>query len=65
MSTSEIELAIHADSRHADQLRSNYSNKEAVEVKRIDFLGSRRRFQMLKRVSGDHNKNVYELLTRS
>lgn len=65
MSTSEIELAIHTDSRHAEQLRSNYSNKEAVEVKRIDFLGSRRRFQMLKRVSGDHNKNVYELLTRS
>ncbi|XP_052622134.1 uncharacterized protein LOC111893178 isoform X2 [Lactuca sativa] len=65
MSTSEIELAIHADSRHADQLRSNYSNKEVVEVKHIDFLGSRRRFQMLKHITGDHNKNIYELLTRA
>lgn len=65
MSTSEIELAIHTDSRHADRLRSMYSTKEVVEVKRIDFLGSRKSFQMLKRVPGDHNKNVYELLTRS
>ncbi|KAI3514032.1 hypothetical protein L1887_12348 [Cichorium endivia] len=65
MSTSEIELAIHTDSRHADRLRSIYSTKEVVEVKRIDFLGSRKSFQMLKRVPGDHNKNVYELLTRS
>ncbi|PWA66721.1 BRCT domain-containing protein [Artemisia annua] len=70
MSTSEIELAIHTDSRHADRLRSMYSSKEAaecgfVEVKRIDFLGSRRIFKMLKQVPSNNLKNVYELLTRA
>ncbi|KAL4571160.1 hypothetical protein LXL04_017911 [Taraxacum kok-saghyz] len=65
MTTSEIELAIHTDSRHADRLRSMYSTKEVVKVKRIDFLGSCKSFQMLKRVQGEHNKNVYELLTRA
>ncbi|KAJ0569245.1 putative BRCT domain-containing protein [Helianthus annuus] len=70
MSTSEIELAIHTDSRHADKLRSKYSSKEAAEcgflkVKRIDFLGSRRIFKMLKHVPGNYGNNVYELLTRA
>ncbi|GKC36307.1 BRCT domain-containing protein [Tanacetum coccineum] len=70
MSTSEIELAIHTDSRHADRLRSIYSSKEAaergfVEVKRIDFLGSQRIFKMLKQVPGNNLKNMYELLTRA
>ncbi|KAI3682094.1 hypothetical protein L2E82_50126 [Cichorium intybus] len=65
MSTSEIELAIHTDSRHADRLRSMYSTKEALEVKRIEFLGSRKSFQMLKHVPGKHFKNVCELLTRA
>ncbi|KAI7737475.1 hypothetical protein M8C21_018575 [Ambrosia artemisiifolia] len=70
MSTSEIELAIHTDSRHADKLRSMYSSKEAAEsgflkVKRIDFLGSRRIFKMLKHVPGNCGNNVYELLTRT
>lgn len=70
MSTSEIELAIHSDSRHADRLRSMYSSKEAaecgfVEVKRVDFLGSRRIFKMLKQVPSNNLKNVYELLTRA
>ncbi|KAK1420854.1 hypothetical protein QVD17_22765 [Tagetes erecta] len=70
MSASEIELAIHTDSRHADKLRSLYSSKEAAEcgflkVKRIDFLGSRRIFKMLKHVPENSGNNVYELLTRS
>lgn len=70
MSKMEIELAIHTDSRHADRLRSVYASKEAaergyVEVKRVEFLGSRKSFEMLKRVSGDNNSNVYELLTRA
>ncbi|KAJ4844829.1 hypothetical protein Tsubulata_020570 [Turnera subulata] len=70
MSDTEIEAAIHTDSRHADRLRSVFSSKETAEVghvifKRIDFLGSRRSFEMLKRVSGDNNSNVYELLTRA
>ncbi|XWS17570.1 hypothetical protein CRYUN_Cryun33cG0078600 [Craigia yunnanensis] len=67
MSAHEIESAIHTDSRHADRLRAVYSSKETVECgymifKRIDFLGSRKSFEMLKRVSGDNNSNVYELL---
>lgn len=70
MTRSEIALAIHTDSRHADRLRSIYSSKVTteyglVEVKRINFLGSRRIFGMLKRVSGNNIDNVYELLTRA
>lgn len=66
----EIGAAIHTDSRHADRLRSVYSSKETAEhgyvfFKRIDFLGSRNSFEMLKRVSGDNNSNVYELLIRA
>ncbi|GAU26677.1 hypothetical protein TSUD_314530 [Trifolium subterraneum] len=70
MPSHEIEVAIHTDSRHADRLRSVYSSKETAEhgyvmFKRIDFLGSRTSFEMLKRVSGDNNSNVYELLLRA
>ncbi|KAL8063539.1 hypothetical protein ABFS82_01G031800 [Erythranthe guttata] len=65
MSAEEIEIAIHTDSRHADRVRSAYSSKEKVEFKRIDFIGSRRSFEMLKRVSGDNNSNLYELLIRA
>ncbi|XP_021277590.1 uncharacterized protein LOC110411661 isoform X2 [Herrania umbratica] len=70
MSAHEVEAAIHTDSRHADRLRAVYSSKETVECgyvnfKRIDFLGSRTSFEMLKRVSGDNNSNVYELLIRA
>lgn len=70
MSVHEIEAAIHTDSRHADRLRSVYSSKESVErgfvnFKRIDFIGSRKSFEMLKRVNGDNNSNVYELLIRA
>lgn len=68
MSDDEIEVAIHTDSRHADQLRSVYCSERTelgcVMDKRIEFLGSRRSFEMLKRVSGDNNSNVYELLIR-
>ncbi|XP_075506090.1 uncharacterized protein LOC142543017 isoform X1 [Primulina tabacum] len=63
MSDEEIELAIHTDSRHADRLRSAYSG--SLEFKRIDFLGNRNRFEMLKHVSGDNCSNVYELLIRA
>lgn len=70
MSVHEIEAAIHTDSRHADLLRSAYCSRETVEsgfivFKRIDFLGSRRSFEMLKRVAGDNNSNVYELLIKA
>uniref|UniRef100_A0A2N9FIL9 BRCT domain-containing protein n=1 Tax=Fagus sylvatica TaxID=28930 RepID=A0A2N9FIL9_FAGSY len=70
MSVHEIEAAIHTDSRHADRLRSVYSSRESAECgyvvfKRIDFLGSCKSFEVLKRVSGDNNSNVYELLIRA
>ncbi|XP_075508355.1 uncharacterized protein LOC142545209 isoform X1 [Primulina tabacum] len=70
MSAEEIEVAIHTDSRHADRLRAAYCSKAAAEVgyvefKRIDFLGSRKSFEMMKRVSGDNNSNVYELVIRA
>ncbi|KAK7410184.1 hypothetical protein VNO78_00769 [Psophocarpus tetragonolobus] len=70
MSRQEIEAAIHSDSRHADRLRSVYSSMETAErgyvmFKRVEFLGSRTSFEMLKRVSGDNNSNVYELLLRA
>ncbi|XAR57558.1 hypothetical protein NMG60_11025739 [Bertholletia excelsa] len=67
MPVDEVEVAIHTDSRHADRLRSLYASKETAErgcvaFKRIDFLGSRKSFEMLKRVNGDNSCNVYELL---
>ncbi|KAE8675066.1 hypothetical protein F3Y22_tig00111701pilonHSYRG00067 [Hibiscus syriacus] len=71
MSGPEIETAIHTDSKHAERLRAVYSSKETAErggnviFRRIDFLGSCRSFEMLKRVSGDNNSNVYELLIRA
>ncbi|KAF6146740.1 hypothetical protein GIB67_009026 [Kingdonia uniflora] len=70
MSAGEVDAGIHTDSRYADRLRTLYTSKESVEngyvqFKRIDFLGSRRSFEMLKRVSGDNNSNVYELLIRA
>ncbi|GMI81361.1 hypothetical protein like AT2G26270 [Hibiscus trionum] len=70
MSVHEIEAAIHTDSRHANRLRSAYSSSETVErgytaFKRIDFLGSHKSFEMLKRVSEVNNSNVYELLIRA
>ncbi|KAI4377507.1 hypothetical protein MLD38_015118 [Melastoma candidum] len=70
MSAAEIEVAIHTDSRHANRLRSLYASDESAnhgfeEFKRVDFLGSRRSFEMLKRVVGDNNGNVYELLIRA
>ncbi|XP_043722971.1 uncharacterized protein LOC122670075 isoform X2 [Telopea speciosissima] len=70
MSPDEVDGAIHTDSRYADRLRMVYASQETVEpgyvrFKRIDFLGSRKSFEMLKRVSGDNNSNVYELLVRA
>ncbi|PPD90214.1 hypothetical protein GOBAR_DD12835 [Gossypium barbadense] len=70
MSVHEIEAAIHTDSRHADRLRSAYCSKETIEhgytvFKRIDFLGSRKSFEMLKRVSGDNDSNVIFFLCKA
>lgn len=70
MSDHEIEAAIHTDSRHADRLRAMYSDKRTAEpghlvYKRIDFMGSRKFLEMLKRNSGDNTGNVYELVIRA
>jgi len=70
MSTNEIDMALHTDSRHADRLRSLYSSTESAEkglvaFKRIDFLGSRRSFEALKRINRENNSNVYELVIRA
>lgn len=70
MSVEEVAVAIHTDSKPADHLRSIYVREESVEsgnvqLKRIDFLGTRTSFEMLKRVSGDNSNNVYELLLRA
>ncbi|KAL1199495.1 hypothetical protein V5N11_008715 [Cardamine amara subsp. amara] len=66
----ELEVAIHTDSRHADRLRTVYCNKESSEdgymvFPRIELLGSRKSFEMLKRVNGENNSNVYELMIRA
>ncbi|NP_001333458.1 uncharacterized protein LOC103632816 [Zea mays] len=70
MSTNEIDMALHTDSRHADRLRSLYSSAESAEkglvaFKRIDFLGSRRSFEALKRINRENSSNVYELVIRA
>ncbi|GAB2270656.1 hypothetical protein Dimus_005533 [Dionaea muscipula] len=70
MPSEEIEAAIHTDSRNADELRSAYSSESTAEAgqlvfRRIDFMGSRRSFEMLKRVTIDNSGNVYELLLRT
>lgn len=66
----EIEAAIHTDSRYAEQLRSVYCSEStkdfgSVMYKRIELMGSRKSFEMLKRISGDNNSNVYELQVRA
>ncbi|XP_010548487.1 PREDICTED: uncharacterized protein LOC104819895 [Tarenaya hassleriana] len=70
MADHEIEAAIHTDSRHADRLRTEYCSKETsnrgyMVFRRIELLGSRKSFEMLKRVNGDNNSNVYELVIRA
>lgn len=70
MTDLEIEVAIHSDSRHADRLRSLYASSDSVKkgfvsFKRIDFMGSMRSFESLKRLSGESNCNIYQLLLRA
>ncbi|XP_062194393.1 uncharacterized protein LOC133897618 isoform X2 [Phragmites australis] len=70
MSTDEINVALHTDSRHADRLRSLYAGAASAEngfvtFKRIDFLGSRRSFEALKRLNRENNSNAYDLVIRA
>lgn len=66
LSPEEIEAAIHTDSKHADRLRSIYASKETdelgyVAMGRSEFLGSRRQFEGLKRVSQEPTGHIYDL----
>lgn len=67
MTPGEIEVALYTDSKHADKLRTAYASKEAislghVSIRRFEFLGSRKSFEGLKRVSRENTSHVYELL---
>ncbi|XP_024517233.1 uncharacterized protein LOC112341415 [Selaginella moellendorffii] len=66
LSSSEIEVAVYTDSKHAERLRAVYSAPETVEAgyvptKRYEFLGSRRNFEGLRRLSVEKNGQVYQL----
>lgn len=56
MSEEEIKVAIHTNS----MLKGG-----KTVFKRIQFLGSRKGFEMLKRVSSFNCSNVYELIIRA
>lgn len=63
----EVQVAIHTDSKLADQLRSSYASPEAVHSGRVamprsQFLGIRINFEGLKRVNVGSCGQVYELL---
>jgi len=62
----EISAAIHTDSKHADKLRTIYTSKETdelgyVPMLRFEFLGSRRQFEGLKRISQEPTSHIYDL----
>ncbi|XP_010514743.1 PREDICTED: uncharacterized protein LOC104790662 [Camelina sativa] len=67
MSEEEIKAAIHTNSRHSEKLRAaNSVMKDGKTVfKRIEFLGSRKGFEMLKRVSSFNCSNIYELIIKA
>ncbi|GBG74237.1 hypothetical protein CBR_g17947 [Chara braunii] len=76
MSTEEVRVALHTDSKYADRLRAAYvgplvtdclpvkdqQKHVAPVMKRCEFLGSRRSFEGLQRTGRDNTGNVYELL---
>ena len=70
MTAEEVDLAIHTDSEQADALRLMYVTKNAsgwqyAGYKRLQFLGTRRSFEALKRVGGENYCSVYELVIRA
>lgn len=66
MSEEEIKAAIHTNSRQSEKLRAVDSMIKGGKTvfKRIQFLGSRKGFEMLKRVSSFNCSNVYELIIK-
>ncbi|EFH53566.1 hypothetical protein ARALYDRAFT_484825 [Arabidopsis lyrata subsp. lyrata] len=67
MSEEEIKAAIHTNSRQSEKLRAVDSMMKGGKTvfKRIQFLGSRKGFEMLKRVSSFNCSNVYELIIKA
>ncbi|XP_073389217.1 uncharacterized protein [Physcomitrium patens] len=66
LSPSEVEAALHTDSKHADRLRGLYASKETdelgyVPMMRYQFIGSRLQFEGLKRSNQDPTSHVYDL----
>jgi len=66
MSPDDIDAAIHTDSKHADRLRTVYTSKEVdelgyVPMLRVEFLGSRRQFEGLKRIGQEPTSHMYNL----
>lgn len=64
MSVEEIKAAVHTNSRHSVKLRAAMKGGKTAS-KRIEFLGSRKGFEMLKRVSSFNCSNVYELIIKA
>ncbi|VYS59255.1 unnamed protein product [Arabidopsis thaliana] len=67
MSEEELKAAIHTNSRHSEKLRAADSMMKGGKTvfKRIQFLGSEKGFEMLKRVSSFNCSNVYELIIKA
>ncbi|CAA0384388.1 unnamed protein product [Arabidopsis thaliana] len=67
MSEEELKAAIHTNSRHSEKLRAADSVMKGGKTvfKRIQFLGSEKGFEMLKRVSSFNCSNVYELIIKA
>ncbi|VVB04859.1 unnamed protein product [Arabis nemorensis] len=65
VSEEEIKAAIHTNSRHGENLRASVVKGGKIVFKRIEFLGSRYSFEMLKSVSSFNCSNVDELIIKS
>ncbi|OAP02265.1 hypothetical protein AXX17_AT3G37440 [Arabidopsis thaliana] len=67
MSEEELKAAIHTNSRHSEKLRAAVSVMKGGKnvFKRIQFLGSEKGLEMLKRVSSFNCSNVYELIIKA
>ena len=68
MSKEEVELAIHTDSAHVDQLRSMYSSKETTEHGYLEFkcIGDAARNQValnpVNTIFGNHISSTYSII---
>ncbi|XP_024540276.1 uncharacterized protein LOC9634765 [Selaginella moellendorffii] len=67
LSEQELNVAINTDSKHADKLRALYAARGSSNdvMKRHEFIGGRRCFDGLKRLSRENTGQIYELLLAS